>query len=83
MNNRLIAAALSLLSLAACSKEVNQAQKELDMVKRDSHDLHAVCTAERKLTEAYLHDGDKRYGAQNVSADIACRKADQSDDMGV
>ena len=68
--------ASSALLLAACTSEVERAEKELTMVK-DAHGSDSeICQASRKVAEAYLHDGDRdNYPLAKMSAATACDQA--------
>lgn len=63
------------LMLVGCQSEVQQAEKELEIVKADG-DKTAICKAARKLADAWLKAQDQaRYSEAKLHADTHCLSA--------
>jgi|GEM_PF-2016337 len=62
--------------LAACSSEVDDAERELAIVERSHPSKDDLCRAKRKVSDAYLkaHDPD-HYEVKKLEADLACQAA--------
>lgn len=73
---RALLLALGMASLAGCSNAAADAERELAIIEKSYGSKDEVCTAKRKVADAYLKAQDAaKYGITNVEASIACQEA--------
>ena len=78
-------AIITFLVLVGCSpSESARAERELALIRNSGGTEDQVCTARRKVADAYLHENNAdKYKFADLEAHIACRSADLSHRLGL
>jgi hypothetical protein len=73
---------VALCALCACDNPVKDAKRELEIIRKTGT-RDEICTASRRVADAYLKQQDENaYAMARIDADIACQDA-LMDRMGI